>query len=597
MSLEKTATIAANPSTTRGLSVHLSYDPRTNRIAYASGKSIFLRSVDDPSKCKQYTGHKAATTVATFSPSGYYVASGDESGIVRVWDCASDDLILKGEYPILSGRINAIAWDADSKRIIAVGDGKERYGHCFTYDSGNTVGEISGHTSQVNAVAIRPCRPYRAATVSDDAGLVFYQGPPFKFAQSVRGKHTNFVRDVKFSPSGGHVVSVGADRSIVLYEGKTGQFERQISNAHDGGIFAVDWCDEKSFVTCSADSTVRLWSVDSPKKPEKTWKMGSKTTANQLLGVVRTKDYVIALNLSGDLYYFDDSSESAVKTVFAHQKSITALSVLADRVFTGSYDGRILAWDSQGKQGKLVQGDDAHTNLVVGICPVAKDRLVSAAWDDTVASIDASALHVSRLASLEEQPIQIAASEGFFAVITESKVAVHSSDGKIACELKLAFTPSAVAISKSYVVVSDSATFKSHVYDKNLKPASGKDLKPMRGKPSFAKISPDENFLAVGDSNGKIFCYNLSSGELVTSRWAFHTSRITSISWNEDNDHVIASSLDTNLIVYSVSKPVRNVKAMNTHKEGVSGVEWIGPNRAVSVGADACLKFWDVVFK
>ncbi|KAF6012578.1 hypothetical protein HII13_001630 [Brettanomyces bruxellensis] len=185
----------------------------------------------------------------------------------------------------------------------------------------------------------------------------------------------------------------------------------------------------------------------------------------------------------------------------------------------------------------------------------------------------------------------------FFAVITESKVAVYSSDGKIACELKLAFTPSAVAISKSYVVVSDSATFKSHVYDKNLKPASGKDLKPMRGKPSFAKISPDENYLAVGDSNGKIFCYNLSSGELVTSRWAFHTSRITSISWNEDNDHVIASSLDTNLIVYSVSKPVRNVKAMNTHKEGVSGVEWIGPNRAVSVGADACLKFWDVVFK
>ena len=597
MSLEKTATIAANPSTARGLPVHLSYDARTNRIAYASGKSIFLRSVDDPSKCTQYTEHKVVTTVATFSPSGYYVASGDEDGVVRVWDCASEDLISKGEYAVLSGRINAIAWDADSKRIIAVGDGKERYGHCFTYDSGNTVGEVSGHTSQVNAVTIRPCRPYRAATVSDDAGLVFYQGPPFKFAQSVRGKHTNFVRDVKFSPSGSHIVSVGADRSIVLYDGKTGQFQRQIPDAHDGGIFAVDWYDETSFVTCSADCTVRLWVVDSPEKPQKVWKMESKTTANQLLGVVRTKDYVIALNLAGDLYYFDDSSESAVKVVFAHQKSITALSVLGDRIFTGSYDGRILSWGSDSKAGELIGGKDAHTNLVVGISPVSKDRLVTAAWDDTVASIDMSSLQISRVESLEEQPVQIASCDGAFALITDSKVSVYDSDCKVTSESKLAFTPSALAISKSFVVVSDSATFKTHIYDKGLKPVNGKDLKPMRGKPSFARISPNEKYLAVGDSNGKIFCYDLSSGELVTSRWAFHTSRITSISWNEDNDHVIASSLDTNLIVYSVSKPVRNVKAMNTHKEGVSGVEWIGPDRAVSVGADACLKFWDVVFK
>lgn len=51
-----------------------------------SGKSIFLRSIDNPAECKQYTGHTAQTTVARFSPSGFYVASGDVSGQVRVWD-------------------------------------------------------------------------------------------------------------------------------------------------------------------------------------------------------------------------------------------------------------------------------------------------------------------------------------------------------------------------------------------------------------------------------------------------------------------------------------------------------------------------------
>lgn len=32
------------------------------------GKSIFVRSIDDPSDCKEYTGHTATTTIARFSP-------------------------------------------------------------------------------------------------------------------------------------------------------------------------------------------------------------------------------------------------------------------------------------------------------------------------------------------------------------------------------------------------------------------------------------------------------------------------------------------------------------------------------------------------
>jgi len=59
-------------------------------LVLQSGKSIFLRSIDDPSVSKQYTQHTAQTTVARFSPSGFYVASGDVSGAVKVWDCAGE---------------------------------------------------------------------------------------------------------------------------------------------------------------------------------------------------------------------------------------------------------------------------------------------------------------------------------------------------------------------------------------------------------------------------------------------------------------------------------------------------------------------------
>jgi WD repeat-containing protein 1 (actin-interacting protein 1) len=87
------------------------------------------------------------TTVAKFSPSGYYVASGDVSGTVRVWDAVGEEMTLKSETRVISGRISDVAWDGEGQRIIAVGEGKERFGHAFTFDSGNTVGEVRFQTS------------------------------------------------------------------------------------------------------------------------------------------------------------------------------------------------------------------------------------------------------------------------------------------------------------------------------------------------------------------------------------------------------------------------------------------------------------------
>lgn len=74
-----------------------------------------------------YTGHSAAATVARFSPSGFYIASGDVNGNVRIWDTINEEHILKLEVKPFSGKINDVAWDSESKRLIAVGEGKDKY--------------------------------------------------------------------------------------------------------------------------------------------------------------------------------------------------------------------------------------------------------------------------------------------------------------------------------------------------------------------------------------------------------------------------------------------------------------------------------------
>ena len=72
-----------------------------------------------------YTQHTQNATVARISPSGYYCASGDIAGNVRIWDIMNAENILKLATRPLGGRINDLAWDGESKRIIVGGEGKE----------------------------------------------------------------------------------------------------------------------------------------------------------------------------------------------------------------------------------------------------------------------------------------------------------------------------------------------------------------------------------------------------------------------------------------------------------------------------------------
>ncbi|KAJ1952219.1 WD40 repeat-like protein, partial [Linderina pennispora] len=206
MSFVQKEYFAPNPTTARGQAVRLTADPAGERFVYASGKTIVIRSLADPSQASEYTEHLAATTVARFSPSGYYVASGDVSGNVRIWDSVNAEHMLKSEFRPISGRISDIAWDGDSQRVLAVGDGKERFGHVFSFDSGNSLGSIDGHSKPINACSMRQSRPMRAVTCSDDGTCVFFHGPPFKFDKTLKD-HTGFVNDVRYAPGDAYFAS------------------------------------------------------------------------------------------------------------------------------------------------------------------------------------------------------------------------------------------------------------------------------------------------------------------------------------------------------------------------------------------------------
>ena len=50
----------------------------------------------------------------------------------------------------------------------------------FLWDSGSSVGEISGHSKFINSISYRPVRPFRVVTAGEDKQVGFYEGPPFR---------------------------------------------------------------------------------------------------------------------------------------------------------------------------------------------------------------------------------------------------------------------------------------------------------------------------------------------------------------------------------------------------------------------------------
>ncbi|GAM82034.1 hypothetical protein ANO11243_000130 [Dothideomycetidae sp. 11243] len=572
----------------------------------ASGKSIFVRSIDRPHESRQYTETTSQTTVARFSPSGFYIASGDVSGTVRVWDCVGEGG-TRGEYHIISGRINDIAWDGDSQRIIAVGDGKERFGHCITADSGNSVGEIAGHSSQINCISIRQQRPLRAATGSDDTSMVFYHGAPFKFNTSVRGKHDKFVYGCGFSPDGAHLVTVGSDRRIWIYDGKTGEPVKEIGQGvHKGSIFGVSWNkDSKRIVTASADQTVRIWEVESGKNTV-IWRLGEEgkvSVPDQQVGVVWPRDaLIITVDLEGNLNYLEEGKDKPVRIVQGHQKTITAAGYVPESktLWTGSFEGKVCAWDLSNGVAEKADGE-THSNYVSGIAAAPDGRVYSAGWDDTLRTLDTSTRSfIGGAVKADGQPKSLAATstggKTTILIATPAAVEIYVDGQKQGFE-KLSSPPVCIAANGSDVAVGceDKTIRMFSLSGTKLSPVA--ELKDGTGVPSTLSFSTGSTIhLAAGLANGKILAYTKegSGWKLATNRWSAHTARVTGVSWSPDGKKLVSGGLDTNIFVWSLADPGKRVKAGNAHKDGVGGVVWVDEARVVSCGADAAVKCWKV---
>lgn len=602
-----------NPGTVRGASTKL--NSNGDKVIYANGRIVVVHDLKDLGSSRCFSGHAQNTTVAQFSHTGYYCASADVTGLVKIWDTIGEDQSVKYEYKVISGRINDLAWDGESKRIIAVGDGRERFAHPFMVDTGTSCGEVTGHSKVINTVSIRRQRPYRAVTGGDDGLIIFYQGTPYKYDKTIK-THTRFVQDVKYAPSGDLFASVGSDYKAFLYDGKTGDtLTELIDDPHKGSIMACSWsADGKSFMTSSLDCTVKLWDVES-KKVAKTWTLGKGVPYQQVGCVWTTSDDLVSLSMSGDLNIFDkrEGGPHPSRVLQSPQKAITAAvrgPSASDTFIAGTADGRVFSYHTASQSVSCVEGE-GHTNLVSGLSAGSDGTLYSSGFDDRVREISAndgafSFTQATFGACSQPKTLAIAGDDTLFVVEINVIEAIRSNQRVF--ELKPKYSPSAIAATKDIVAVGSEDNMV-YVYTWDGKALTESYVLVGNKRPITAiALSSNGDYIAAGDSAGKIVLFSTTEKKKITDRWTNHTARIASLAFlspspTEPAMHLASTSLDTSVCIYSVTNITLTPKYVAIRGAAPGGgcaIVWLecqeqGKGRLVSGGSDGCARIWEIV--
>ncbi|KAG8195533.1 hypothetical protein JTE90_019521 [Oedothorax gibbosus] len=606
MSFINRTTLATLPRTERGQPLVLGGDPKGKNILYTNGNSIIIRDIADSTIVDIYTEHSVRTTVAKYSPSGFYIASADQSGKVRIWDTTQKEHILKNEFQPFAGQVKDLAWSLDNQRIAVVGEGRERFGHVINADTGTSVGEIAGHSNLINSVDFRPKKPLRIITGSEDNSVQVYEGPPFKFKTTLTD-HTRFVQAVRFSPDGELFASAGFDGKMFLYKcdaeySKVAEFG---SPAHSGGIYAISWSpDGTKLLTASGDRSCKVWDASTFEVISE-FKLGHDIM-DQQVSCLWQGQYLLSVNLAGFITYLDvNNPEKPIKIVKGHNKSITALTISPDKstIYTASHDAAVMHWDAKTFDHDRVQGV-GHTNQVQDMA-ATQNNVYTGSFDDTLKAVNASSFqYQTESVKFESQPRGICicphgSDKETVLAACINEVCVVQDNKKIGT-FPIDFEGTSIAAhpTEADVAVGGAKDKKVHIFLLNGSNFSEKTTLEHTGAITDVAYSPNGAYLAASDANRKVVLYNALTYELCHNQdWCFHTAKVNCLAWCPNSLFLATGSLDTNIIIWSVEKPTKHLIIKKAHPQSqITRLGWLEDTVLVSTGQDSNIKIWDIVF-
>ncbi|KAJ8598542.1 hypothetical protein CTAYLR_001348 [Chrysophaeum taylorii] len=173
--------------------------------------------------------------------------------------------------------------------------------------------------------------------------------------------HAGALYGVRFSPNGNHLASAGHERAIFLWDLPSCE-NFNVLRGHKNAITQLEWLDDRTVCTSSADKTVMLWDAHVGKRRRKF--SGHAAFVNAVCPA-RGEASLVSGGDDARALLWDSRTRNAVGTLeVGRAVTAVAFSEANDIVFAGAIDDKIRAFDirSAGVVFEL-----AHANTITGL--------------------------------------------------------------------------------------------------------------------------------------------------------------------------------------------------------------------------------------
>ncbi len=276
---------------------------RKGDLFAVASEDLNVRLIDVKTFSTRFTlqGHPMTPYAVAFSRDGKFLASGDESARIFLWDTKTGKKIR--EFPREKGHkrgIQAIAFSLDGKQFASVG--KDDVIMVWNTAGGHPIKSIPGNGANFYGVSFMDNGSIATATLAE--GMRVFKNGTYDLLAKLKVDSGQGANDLAVNAKGTLGVTGGRDGKVVVWDMKTRKTLGAVQ-AHSDWVLDVEFTPNgRVAVSCSTDSNVCVIDTSALKTVAT---ISGRAFVDSLVGVMSDGKYLLTTDGGNKLevYQFD----------------------------------------------------------------------------------------------------------------------------------------------------------------------------------------------------------------------------------------------------------------------------------------------------